>query len=62
MEMVENVVPLLELNQLERLLLDLSGYVSDIRAREAVIVPAVSVPERNFFNTGSFSSDSKGEE
>jgi hypothetical protein len=60
--LVENVIPLLELRQLERLLVDLPGYVSDIRAREAVIVPAVSVPQRNFFNTTSFSSDSEGEE
>ena len=60
--LVENVIPLLELRQLERLLVDLPGYVSDIRAREAVIVPAVSVPQRNFFNTTSFSSDSEGDE
>jgi len=43
MEIVENVVPLLELNKLESFLNHVSRYASDIRAREATRVPAVSV-------------------
>ena len=64
MELVELIVPLLELSQMERLLHQLSRYVIDIRVLEAVVPEpeAVTVPESvgGFFSTQDFSSGSEG--